>query len=102
MAARAEGEGGRGAGFIACATVKGIVGILQDDTTGAIERRSLASDDRVIQPVLTGVTNRRFHHPILYNRLILSAEVMRLVRLLLDSESILPRVHSSIQLLYTP
>lgn len=36
VAARAVGEGGRGAGFIACATVRGIVGILHEDTTGSI------------------------------------------------------------------
>ena len=35
VAARAEGEGGRGAGFMACATTRGIVGILQEDTTGS-------------------------------------------------------------------
>jgi hypothetical protein len=35
VAARAVGEGGRGAGFIACATIKGMVGILTDDTTGS-------------------------------------------------------------------
>ena len=36
MASRAVGEGGRGAGFIVCATAKGIVGILHEDTTGPI------------------------------------------------------------------
>ncbi len=35
VASRAVGEGGRGAGFIACATVKGMVGILHDDITGS-------------------------------------------------------------------
>lgn len=33
MASRAVGEGGRGAGFIACATTKGIVGTLQEEMT---------------------------------------------------------------------
>ncbi len=33
-AAIAVGEGGRGAGFMACATIKGIVGMLQDEITG--------------------------------------------------------------------
>ena len=75
--------------------------------TGSIERRSLASDDRIIRPVLTGVipSNRRFHnrlHPIPYNRLIIRAKVMRLVRLVLDSESILPRVHSFIHSYFIP
>ena len=36
MASRAVGEGGRGAGFIVCATAKGIVGMLHEDTTGPI------------------------------------------------------------------
>ena len=35
MASRAVGEGGRGPGFMACATMSGIVEILQDDTTGS-------------------------------------------------------------------
>jgi hypothetical protein len=34
VASRAVGEGGRGAGFIACATLRGIVGMLHDETTG--------------------------------------------------------------------
>jgi hypothetical protein len=35
VASRAVGDGGRGAGFMACATVRGIVGILHDDITGS-------------------------------------------------------------------
>ena len=35
VASRAVGEGGRGAGFIACATVKGMVGMLHEDMTGS-------------------------------------------------------------------
>ena len=35
VAARCVGEGGRGAGFIAWATCRGIVGMLTDDTTGS-------------------------------------------------------------------
>lgn len=35
VAARAVGEGGRGAGFMAWATMRGIVGILQEETTGS-------------------------------------------------------------------
>jgi hypothetical protein len=35
VASRAVGDGGRGDGFIACATIRGIVGILQDDMTGS-------------------------------------------------------------------
>ena len=35
VAALAVGEGGRGEGFIACATGRGIVGMLLDDTTGS-------------------------------------------------------------------
>lgn len=34
VAARCEGEGGRGAGFMAWATVSGMVGMLHDETTG--------------------------------------------------------------------
>jgi hypothetical protein len=34
VAALACGDGGRGAGFIACATDRGIVGTLTEDTTG--------------------------------------------------------------------
>ena len=34
VAARAFGDGGRGAGFMAWATAKGIVGTLTEDTTG--------------------------------------------------------------------
>ena len=37
VAARAVGEGGLGAGFIACATVSGIVGMLTEDTTGSVK-----------------------------------------------------------------
>jgi len=37
VASRAVGDGGRGAGFIACATIKGMVGMLHDDTTGPSE-----------------------------------------------------------------
>lgn len=33
VAARCVGEGGLGAGFMACATVSGMVGMLQDETT---------------------------------------------------------------------
>jgi hypothetical protein len=36
VAARAVGDGGRGAGFIACATDRGIVGTLTEDTTGPV------------------------------------------------------------------
>jgi hypothetical protein len=35
VAARAVGDGGRGAGFMACATIKGMVGILHEETTGS-------------------------------------------------------------------
>lgn len=36
MASRCEGEGGRGAGFMVCATARGIVGMLHDEITGSI------------------------------------------------------------------
>lgn len=36
VAARAVGDGGRGAGFIAWATDRGIVGTLTEDTTGPV------------------------------------------------------------------
>lgn len=39
VAARAVGEGGLGAGFIACATVSGMVGMLTEDTTGSVIAR---------------------------------------------------------------
>jgi len=39
VASRAVGDGGRGEGFIACATIRGIVGILQDDMTGSTPHR---------------------------------------------------------------
>lgn len=39
MASRAVGEGGRGAGFMAWATVKGMVGILLDETTGSSKEK---------------------------------------------------------------
>jgi hypothetical protein len=35
IASRAVGDGGRGAGFMACATISGIVGMLHDDITGS-------------------------------------------------------------------
>jgi hypothetical protein len=38
IAARAVGDGGLGAGFIACATVSGIVGMLTEDTTGSVQK----------------------------------------------------------------
>ncbi len=38
VASRAVGEGGRGAGFIACATVRGIVGMLHEDMTGSARK----------------------------------------------------------------
>ena len=44
VAARAEGDGGRGAGFIAWATTKGIVGILHEDITGS--RRLVTSENK--------------------------------------------------------
>jgi hypothetical protein len=34
VAARAVGDGGRGAGFMACATANGMVGTFTEDTTG--------------------------------------------------------------------
>jgi hypothetical protein len=39
VAARAVGDGGRGAGFMACATAKGIVGTFTEDTTGSARVR---------------------------------------------------------------
>jgi hypothetical protein len=39
VAARAVGDGGRGAGFIAWATARGIVGTLTEDTTGPVGAR---------------------------------------------------------------
>lgn len=35
VASRAVGDGGRGAGFIACATIRGMVGMLHDEMTGS-------------------------------------------------------------------
>jgi hypothetical protein len=35
VASRAEGDGGRGAGFIVCATTRGIVEILHEEMTGS-------------------------------------------------------------------
>ena len=42
VAARAVGEGGLGAGFIACATVSGMVGILTEDTTGSVSKKRVS------------------------------------------------------------
>jgi hypothetical protein len=36
VAARAVGDGGRGAGFMAWATARGMVGTLTEDTTGPV------------------------------------------------------------------
>jgi hypothetical protein len=49
VAARAVGEGGLGPGFIACATVSGMVGMLTEDTTGSVkahEHDGVASNRR--------------------------------------------------------
>ena len=39
VAARWVGDGGRGAGFMVCATARGIVGMLQDEITGSAKIR---------------------------------------------------------------
>ena len=44
VASRAPGDGGRGAGFIVWATARGIVGMLQDETTGPKARLACAHD----------------------------------------------------------
>ena len=51
VAARAEGDGGRGAGFIACATTSGIVGMLHEDTTGSNGSNPLSKDRVRLTPV---------------------------------------------------
>ena len=80
-------------------SVKGVVGILQDEITGSIEGRLLTSDDRVTQPILSGVilSNCRFLnclHPITDDHLIIRAEVTCAVHFVLNADSILPRAHS--------
>jgi hypothetical protein len=44
VASRAAGDGGRGAGFIVCATCSGIVGMFTDEITGSTPRQQSYSN----------------------------------------------------------
>jgi hypothetical protein len=96
MASRVVGEGGRGPGFMVCATMSGMVEILQDDTTGSVNgfNRPAPSQERKRTSVIP--SNRRLHygfHPISNDGLVFRAEKVRLVVVVVDSEPITTRIH---------
>lgn len=96
VASLAPGDGGRGAGFIAWATMSGIVGILHEDTTGPAmativntpvrsyshERTCIVSPDGSLHDRL---------HPFPNHRFFIRAEVVRLVLIVVDPEAVPPR-----------
>lgn len=96
MAARAKGEGGRGDGFIAWATVKGIVGMLLEDTTGPRELIRYY-DIYIIMRILTSIVtaDSGFHkglHPLSDDDMLIMTEIMRLVRVMNNTETVTTRV----------
>lgn len=107
VAARAEGEGGRGAGFIACATVRGIVGILQDDTTGSEKTYLSTNHYEKDKQAHTGEVsvNRSLHeslHPFSNDHLLLRAEEMRRLAVVNNPESIFSRIRVLVRNYFIP
>ena len=99
VAARAVGDGGLGAGFIACATVSGMVGMLTEDTTGSVKacghwRQSQGR--RVWERTRVVSADGGLHdglHPLTYDALIFGTKIVRLICLVNDPESITSRVN---------
>jgi hypothetical protein len=96
VASRAPGEGGRGAGFIACATVRGIVGMLHEEMTGPGDARCQNAKKKRRQIVTCVVpTDRSLHnglHPIPHDSFLVRRKVVRLVVIVIDAETVLARV----------
>lgn len=96
------GEGGRGGGFIVCATASGMVLIFEDDVTGATSRHC-QPDTPVDAPIsLTRVVSpdsglhERFH-PIPRHDTVTRAEVVRCICLVKRFEPVLSSVNSAVR-----
>lgn len=88
---------------MACATVRGIVGILHEDTTGSVQTIFFCKNQRrggvhrMNRGYATRIipVNRCLHdrfHPVPNNSLLVRAKVMRLVLFVVDPESVTPRI----------
>lgn len=109
MASRAVGDGGRGAGFMACATTRGIVGILHDEMTGSTERKKV---NKIKDEGLAGQHTRvisincSLHdrlHPLANDRLLIRTEEVRwFVMVMVNSESITTRIQSFVHGHFVP
>ena len=91
-ASRCVGEGGRGAGFIACATVSGMVGRLADEMTGpAFQVISMICVQSGGQHTSVIPVNGSLHkrlHPITDHSMLIRGKRMWLVRIVDDPESV--------------
>lgn len=79
------------------ATAKGIVGMLQDETTGPASTVSPAHGDEIT--ILTGIVsaNGGLHdglHPLTDDCLLFRAEVVSLVVVVVDTETVAARIES--------
>jgi hypothetical protein len=85
------GEGGLGDGFMACATVKGMVGMLLEETTGSkLTMSEMTRSYAAIRTVKVSGDSRldECFHPLSNNQLFLVTEEVGLVRLVYHPETI--------------